>query len=110
MRHRASAFASAVGASKAMTDAVAVAVSETVTNAVVHAYVGREPGPVSVRCQGDRERIVVEVIDEGVGVAARTDSPGVGHGLALVGALAQTLDVASRADGPGSIVTMSFGG
>lgn len=93
-----------------MTDAVAVAVSETVTNAVIHAYVGREPGPVSVRCQGDRERIVVEVIDEGVGVAARTDSPGVGHGLALVGALAQTLDVASRADGPGSIVTMSFGG
>jgi anti-sigma regulatory factor (Ser/Thr protein kinase) len=110
MRHRASAFALAVGASKEMTHAVAVAVSETVTNAVIHAHVGSEPGSVSVRCHGDGERLVVEVVDDGMGIAARDDSPGVAHGLALVGALAQTLEVAPRPDGPGSIVTMSFGG
>ena len=110
MRRRATAFVQAVGASQDLTQAVELAVSELVTNAVIHAYVGREPGPVSVRCQGDAERIVIEVIDEGVGVAARPDSPGVGHGLALVGALAQTLEVAARADGPGTIVTMSFAG
>jgi anti-sigma regulatory factor (Ser/Thr protein kinase) len=108
MRRRAAAFASAVGASVEMTEAVALAVSETVTNAVIHAYVEREPGPVRVRCEGDGERVMVEVVDEGVGVGARDDSPGVGQGLALVGALAQTLDVAPRSDGPGSIVTMSF--
>jgi anti-sigma regulatory factor (Ser/Thr protein kinase) len=110
MRRRAVAFASGLGASREITDAVAIAVSETVTNAVIHAYVGREPGPVRVRCEGDGERLMVEVVDEGVGIAARDDSPGVGQGLALVGALAQTLDVAPRSDGPGSIVTMSFGG
>ena len=109
MRRRAASFALELGASEDMTRAVEVAVSETVTNAVMHAYVGREPGRVSVRCQGDGERMVVEVIDEGVGVAVRHDSPGVGHGLALVGALAHTLEIASRSDGPGTVVTMSFG-
>ena len=108
MRRRAAAFALAAGASEDMTRAVELAVSETVTNAVVHAYVGREPGRVSLRCQGDGERMFVEVVDEGVGVAARRDSPGVGHGLALVGALARTLEVAPRAGGPGTVVTMSF--
>ncbi len=108
MRRRAAAFASAVGASEEMAHAVALAVSETVSNAVIHAYAGRDPGRVSVSCRADRERLVVEVTDEGPGVAARDDSPGVGHGLALVGALAQTLEVAPRPDGPGTTVTMSF--
>jgi serine/threonine-protein kinase RsbW len=110
MRRRAAAFALAAGASEQMTHAVELAVSETVTNAVIHAYVGTEPGRVRVGCRGDGERMIVEVIDEGVGVAARDDSPGVGHGLALVGALAQTLEIAPRSDGPGTVVTMSFGG
>jgi serine/threonine-protein kinase RsbW len=65
MRRHAAAFALAVGASEEMTTAVQLAVSETVTNAVIHAYVGREPGRVSVRCQGDGERMIVEVIDDG---------------------------------------------
>ena len=110
MRRSAEAFAVASGVSEEMTHAVALAVSETVTNAVIHAYVGQEPGQVSVHCQGDGERMIVEVIDEGVGVAARDDSPGVGQGLALVGALAHTLEVAPRSGGPGTVVTMSFTG
>ena len=108
LRRRAAAFAAEAGASEQMVGAVALAVSEAVTNAVVHAYVGREPGPVSVRCRADGERLIIEVIDEGAGVAARDDSPGVGHGLATVGALAQTLEVEPMPDGPGTIVTMSF--
>jgi hypothetical protein len=80
-----------------------------VTNVVIHAYAGREPGRVSVRCSGDRELLIVEVVDEGGGVAVRDDSPGVGHGLAVVGALARTLEVDSVRDGHGTIVTMSFG-
>jgi anti-sigma regulatory factor (Ser/Thr protein kinase) len=50
-RRRAAAFASAAGASEEMTHAVALAVSETVTNVVMHAYVGKEPGVVSVQCR-----------------------------------------------------------
>jgi serine/threonine-protein kinase RsbW len=108
IRRRAAAFASAAGASKELTTAVALAVSETVTNAVVHAYAGREPGSVRVECRMDGQRLTVRVIDEGTGIAARDDSPGVGHGLATVGALAQALDITSRADGSGTVVTMSF--
>jgi serine/threonine-protein kinase RsbW len=108
MRRRAAAFASAMGASDEMTRAVALTVSESVTNAVIHAYAGREPGQVSVRCRADGGRLVVEVIDEGGGVAPRDDSPGIGHGLAVVGALAQTLEVEPVPDGPGTIVRMSF--
>ena len=108
MRRRAAAFASAAGASEQMSYAVALAVSETVTNAVVHAYVGREPGSVSVRCEGDGERVLVAVADAGIGIAARVDSPGIGHGLATVGALAQTVEIGSGRDGVGTVVTMSF--
>jgi anti-sigma regulatory factor (Ser/Thr protein kinase) len=106
MRRHATAFAAAAGASEETRQAIALAVSETVTNAVVHAYVGREPGPVSVRCRTEGQWLIVEVADEGTGIAARNDSPGVGHGLATVGALAQRLDFASRA--PGTVVTMAF--
>lgn len=108
LRRLAGAFAAAAGAAEETAFAVALAVSETVTNAVVHAYVGREPGPVSVRCRSVGERVIVEVADEGAGITARTDSPGVGHGLATVGAMAQTLDVASRPEVDGTVVTMSF--
>jgi anti-sigma regulatory factor (Ser/Thr protein kinase) len=108
VRRRAAAFASAAGAPRDVTDAVALAVSETVTNAVVHAYVGREPGAVDVRCRTDGERVIVQVADDGVGVAARDDSPGVGHGLATVGALAESLEIASKPGGSGTVVTMSF--
>jgi anti-sigma regulatory factor (Ser/Thr protein kinase) len=108
MRSRAAAFASAAGASEEMVKAVELAVSETVTNAVVHAYVGREPGLVTMRCRVASERVILDVIDEGSGIAARNDSPGVGHGLATVGALAATLDVASKPHRLGTTVTMTF--
>ena len=108
MRRRAVAFASAMGASDEMTHAVALAVSETVSNSVIHAYADQEPGPVRVRCQADGERVVVEVVDEGVGIAARDDSPGLGQGLAVVGALARSLAITPRTDGAGTVVTMSF--
>ena len=71
MRHHAAGFAMAAAAPDGVTHAVELAVSEMVTNVVIHAYVGREPGRVSVRCQGDAERITVEVADDGVGVAPR---------------------------------------
>jgi serine/threonine-protein kinase RsbW len=109
LRHRAAEFASTAGASDDVTQAVALAVSETVTNAVVHAYDAEERGEVRVICHADGERLVVEVVDEGAGIWLRQDSPGLGHGLAMVGALADTLDIAPGPDGRGTAVTMAFG-
>jgi hypothetical protein len=82
-------------------------VSETVTNAVVHAYVGEDAGQVRVGSHVEGERFIVEVADEGVGIGSGHGSPGIGHGLAMVGALVQSLDVDP---GPGgTAVTMGFG-
>jgi stage II sporulation protein AB (anti-sigma F factor) len=108
LRHRAAAFAAAAGASEDLTETIALAVSETVTNAILHGY-QREDGRVRLSCRVDGERIIVEVDDEGGGIAPRRDSPGIGHGLAMVGALAQTLDIAVGRNGRGTSVTMAFG-
>ena len=109
LRAHVTAFAAATGAPPEVQDAVALAVSETVTNAVVHAYAGaRETGTVRVRCWVAEGQLVVEVADDGVGMARRDDSPGVGHGLAMVGAVADALDVGPCRDGRGTVVTMAF--
>lgn len=108
LRRHAAAFAQAAGAPEEVVQAVALAVSETVTNAVIHAYAGAEPGPVTVACRSTADGIVVEVADEGIGIAARHDSPGAGQGLAIVGAVVQALDVGLGPSGRGTVVTMSF--
>jgi anti-sigma regulatory factor (Ser/Thr protein kinase) len=109
LRAHVGAFTAAAGAPHELQDAVALAVSETVTNAVVHAYAGaRETGTVRVRCWVADGQLVVEVADGGAGMARRDDSPGVGHGLAMVGAVAEALDIAPGPDGRGTAVTMTF--
>jgi anti-sigma regulatory factor (Ser/Thr protein kinase) len=109
LRHRAAEFASTAGASDEVTQAIALAVSETVTNAVVHAYDDEDRGQVRVRCHVDGERFIVEVADDGAGIGSGHARPGIGHGLAMVGALAQTLNIAPGPDGSGTAVTMAFG-
>lgn len=110
MRRRAAEFVSAAGASDEVTEAVTLAVSEAVTNAVVHAYAGEDRGDVRVSCHADGERFIVEVADDGSGIWLRQGSGGLGHGLAMVGAVADTLDIAPGPDGRGTVVTMAFGG
>lgn len=110
LRRRVAAYVAAAGASPALAMDVKLAVSELVTNVVIHAYAGRATGPVSVACRRADGAFVVEVADEGAGMTVRHDSPGAGQGLAIVGAVATTLDIASRADGPGTVVTVTFAG
>lgn len=92
-----------------MVQAIALAVSETVTNAIVHAYDREGEGPVRVSCRSDGERFIVEVVDEGGGITSLPHSPGIGQGLALVGALSQRLDIAPGPNGRGTTVIMAFG-
>ncbi len=109
LRAHVTAFAEAAGAPPELQDAVALAVSETVTNVTIHAYAGaREAGPVRVRCRVAEGQLVVEVADDGVGMARRDDSPGVGHGLAMVGAVAEALEIAPGPEGHGTTVRMTF--
>ena len=107
LRRAAADFASTAGASEELARAIALAVSETVSNVVLHAYDG-DGGQVRVSCRLDGERFIVEVADDGRGIGARHESVGIGHGLAMVGGVADALDFARGPAGRGTIVTMAF--
>ncbi len=102
-RHALSAFADRLGCDGG---AVRIAVSELVGNAVLHAYHGREPGPVLVLGRVLRERLVVTVADRGRGMIVRADSPGLGVGLPAVSKIARDLRIDS--DDAGTAVSASF--
>lgn len=87
-----------------------LAVSEAVTNAVVHAFrTAEEPGSVSVTVTVvPHERIEVTVRDDGMGLAPRDDSPGLGLGLPLISTLADETEHREPADGPGFELWMRF--
>ena len=90
-------------------DGIAVAVSEAVTNAVVHAYVDASaPGDIEVSARRDPDDgIEIHVCDDGRGMMPRRDSPGLGVGLPLVAKLAQRFRVETRPGG-GTAISMSF--
>jgi stage II sporulation protein AB (anti-sigma F factor) len=88
-------------------DDVAIAVSELVANAVVHAYRDRDtPGAVTVGVWCDDGRLVVRVMDQGIGLIPRTDSPGAGFGLQIAASVAD--DVRIEALRPGTAVNLTF--
>ncbi|MBX6349911.1 MAG: anti-sigma F factor [Clostridia bacterium] len=62
------AFASQLDFTVAEIEELKVAVSEAVTNAVIHAYRGREPGEVVVLAECDEQGLRVTVADTGVGI------------------------------------------
>ena len=88
-------------------DDIRLAVSEAVTNVVMHAYVDEPPGPLHIDARIDGRRLHVEVRDEGAGLRPRPDSPGLGVGLPLIAAVTETLHL-SNAEGEPSRVLMTF--
>jgi serine/threonine-protein kinase RsbW len=86
---------------------VLLALSEVVTNAVVHGYRGQPGGEVAVEAEHWDDRLTLSVADRGGGMAPRTDSPGLGLGLPLVGRIAKRVDISARAGG-GTLVSMCF--
>jgi anti-sigma regulatory factor (Ser/Thr protein kinase) len=88
---------------------VALAVSEALSNVVMHAYVDRrEPGAMRLTTRLVDRRLLVEIEDDGVGFRPRADSPGGGMGLALMAVLAEDLQLASGPGGRGAHVRMAF--
>jgi serine/threonine-protein kinase RsbW len=89
---------------------VRLAVSEAVTNVVVHAFRGfTESGTVTVAVAvREHEWIEVRVTDHGSGMAPRDDSPGLGLGLPLIRHLADQFSHQHPPDGVGTEVCMRF--
>jgi serine/threonine-protein kinase RsbW len=86
---------------------VLLAVSEVVTNCVVHAYRDGPIGRVAMEAQRSGDELVLSVTDRGRGMGPRTDSPGLGLGLPLVGRIARRVDITAPAGG-GTLVSMYF--
>jgi len=109
LRRAVTKFAARHGASDRSLEAVNLAVSEALTNVVVHAYrSAAAPGPVLVMAAVRDRALIVTVADEGCGMTPRDDSPGLGLGLALMSRLADTFEVTPRVARAGIVLRMGF--
>jgi serine/threonine-protein kinase RsbW/stage II sporulation protein AB (anti-sigma F factor) len=101
-------FLGEAGIGEPLLTSAKLAVSEAVTNAVMHAYVDApKPGAVSVDATFDGDSLLVEVSDDGSGMMPRLDSPGLGVGLPLIAGTTDTLDIGNSPRG-GTVLRMSF--
>lgn len=83
------------GLDAAVVELAQLAVSEAVTNAVLHAYEDAPgPGPIHLAVDVRDATVVVTVADEGGGMAPRMDSPGAGLGLPIIANIATTVEMA----------------
>jgi anti-sigma regulatory factor (Ser/Thr protein kinase) len=99
LRREVAAFAALAGVSDDDRAALQVAVSEALSNAVMHAYRDRDfAGDVCVDAEICGCEFHVRVRDYGVGMSARPDSPGMGLGLSMIARLAKRHSV-HRCDG-----------
>lgn len=85
---------------------IAIAVSEALTNVVVHAYRDSGVGPMRVSATMLAGVLTVVVSDDGQGMTPRYDSPGMGMGLLLIDQLAGAVEVDS--DRSGTRLEMRF--
>jgi serine/threonine-protein kinase RsbW len=78
---------------------ISLLVSEAVTNAVTHAYVGHPvPGKVDVTVASAEGEVLITIEDHGNGLRPRPDSPGLGYGLALMMAVATRFEAQTAED------------
>jgi hypothetical protein len=74
-----------------------MAVSEAVSNVVLHGYRDDPaPGVVEVDADLTDEELLIVVADHGAGFSPRSDSPGAGLGLSLIKAMADDVQVRRR--------------
>jgi anti-sigma regulatory factor (Ser/Thr protein kinase) len=106
MRRAASAVAAGYGLEGLALEHFELAVSEALTNVVLHAYHGMS-GPVSVEVESDGDEVRVTVTDEGDGMAAHAESRGLGLGLGILASAADCCEIRSRR-GSGMEVTLGF--
>jgi anti-sigma regulatory factor (Ser/Thr protein kinase) len=101
-------FATQVGARPETIAGVKLAVSEAATNAIVHAYAdAAEPGLIRVEASLAAGELRVSVADAGRGLRKGEGRPGLGLGLAIIGEVADHVELLQGANG-GVHVLMRF--
>ena len=101
-------FARAHGADDDTVENLMLAVSEAVTNAIIHAFVGRERGRVALTAEAGEGMIHVRVVDDGRGMTPHPESPGLGLGLTMMASMASRCDIREGPGGHGTEVRLAF--
>lgn len=104
-RHAAGDFAARVGAER---QDVELAVSEAVSNSVVHAFPHDTVGTITVRAELRGSALIVVVRDNGTGLRPDLRNKGFGLGLPLIACVSDEYRIEDRPEG-GAVVTMRFG-
>jgi anti-sigma regulatory factor (Ser/Thr protein kinase) len=99
-------LAEAAGAETGQLEAVRLAVSEALTNAVIHAFPAR-PGRIQVTAWAGPREFVIEIADNGLGFQPGDDTPGLGVGLGLIAQVTDDFDIRQPQSG-GTEVRMRF--
>jgi serine/threonine-protein kinase RsbW/stage II sporulation protein AB (anti-sigma F factor) len=100
------AVARSAGAADDQLEAVGLAVSEALTNAVIHAY-PNSAGRIHVDAWTGQGEFVVEIADDGLGFQPHTDTPGLGMGLGLISQVTDDFKIRQPHSG-GTAVRMHF--
>jgi anti-sigma regulatory factor (Ser/Thr protein kinase) len=110
VRHAAVGFARTNGVPHRLLDDLHLAISEAVSNAVVHAFRCREQTGTITVSVNVRAGQIAEVIvrDDGIGMSRRSDSPGLGLGLGLIARVADQVEHRTPRDGSGFELWMGF--
>jgi anti-sigma regulatory factor (Ser/Thr protein kinase) len=90
----------------ARVDDVRIAVSEAVTNCIVHGYRDGKRGAIRVTGRLQRGRLLVTVADDGIGMTPNPGNPGLRLGIPLITKLCD--DVRFSSSDRGTVVSMSF--
>jgi serine/threonine-protein kinase RsbW len=100
------AIAKSAGADDDQLEAVRLAASEALTNAVIHAY-PRRAGRIHVTAWTGPGEFIVEIVDDGLGFQTHTETPGLGMGLGLISQLTDDFTIRQPTAG-GTSVRMRF--
>jgi anti-sigma regulatory factor (Ser/Thr protein kinase) len=95
------------GADRATLDAIRIAVTEAVSNVVVHGYDGSPDGSFTVAVEARDHELLVSVRDMGVGMRPHPDGAGAGLGLPIIARVAASFTVLTPPGG-GTEVRMTF--
>jgi anti-sigma regulatory factor (Ser/Thr protein kinase) len=106
-RRAASKAARCLGVEDDVVDAVRLAVSEAVSNVVVHGYRDAPRGEFTMAVEAEDDELTVTVRDHGCGMRPRMDSPGAGLGLPLIAQLSDSFSVTEPPEG-GTQLSMTF--
>ncbi len=93
VRHVLGGFGEACEVPEEKLSDIRLAVTEACANVVVHAYPDGSQGQMEVVTSMEEERLTVLVRDWGRGIRPRSDSPGLGLGLSLIAALAESVQL-----------------